>query len=51
MSLAEYFPIIEDVRASYRSYREQGGNRQEAVEKTLAEYAAELSDTDDGPQV
>ena len=52
MSLAEYFPIIEDVRASYRSYREQGGNRQEGVEKTLAEYAAELSDTDDdGPQV
>ena len=51
MGILEYFPLILDVKDSYRRYREKGCSREEALEKLREEFANELRDADDGPQV
>lgn len=51
MGILDYFPLIMDVKDSYRKYREKGCGREEATEKLREEYASELRDADDGPQV
>lgn len=51
MNILEFFPIILDVKDSYRRYREKGSNRSEAMERVRDEFAQELLDADDGPQV
>lgn len=51
MSILDYFPMILDVKDSYRNAREKGCGREAAVEKVREEFARELADPDDGPQV
>ncbi len=51
MGILEFFPMILDVKDSYRRFREKGANREEAIAKVRSEFAQELSDADDGPQV
>ena len=51
MGIFEYFPLILDVKDSYRKYREKDCGREEATEKLREEYANELRDADDRPQV
>lgn len=51
MGILEFFPMIADVKESYRRFREKGADRAGAIEKVKNEFAMELLDKDDGPQV
>lgn len=51
MSILDFFPMIQDVKDCYRNSREKGYGREAAIEVVLKEYAIELQDEDDRPQV
>ena len=49
--ITDYFPLIEDIKNDYIKARRHGKSRREGIAYILDEYANELSDDDDGPQV
>ena len=51
MNFLDYFPMISDIKDSYRRAREKGCSRELAIEQVREEYFQELSDSDDSPQV
>ncbi len=51
MNILDFFPMILDVKDSYRTQREKGQSREEAIKHIQAEYEKELHDADDRPQV
>ena len=51
MGILEFFPMIADIKESYRRSREKGADRAGAIETVKNEFAKELLDKDDGSQV
>ena len=51
VNILDFFPMISDVKDSYRRAREKGYTREEAIQKVREDYCGELSDSDESPQV